>query len=114
MLKPLPVGIQTFKDIIEGGFLYVDKTRHIYELIRYPKGYFFLSRPRRFGKSVTISTLAAIFSCNRYLFKVIWLYDCDYDWMSYPIISFDFSRLRSRTAVDVVQNIKHFLQSGAL
>ena len=51
MLKPLPVGIQTFRDIINGGFLYVDKTRYIYELIRHSKGVYFLSRPRRFGKS---------------------------------------------------------------
>ena len=57
MLKPLPVGIQTFRDIIDGGFLYIDKTRYIYELIRYPKGVYFLSRPRRFGKSLLISTL---------------------------------------------------------
>ena len=44
-MKPLPVGIQTFRDIIEGGFLYVDKTKFIYEMIKYPKGVFFLSRP---------------------------------------------------------------------
>lgn len=110
MLKPLPVGIQTFKDIIEGGFLYVDKTLHIYELIRYPKGYFFLSRPRRFGKSVTISTLAAIFSGNRELFKGLWLYDSDYDWQSYPIIRIDFSRLQARTVDELEQNLKRFLQ----
>jgi hypothetical protein len=57
MLKPLPVGIQTFSDIINGGFLYVDKTRWVYELVKYPKGVYFLARPRRFGKSLLISTL---------------------------------------------------------
>jgi hypothetical protein len=61
MLKPLPVGIQTFRDLIEGGFLYIDKTHHIYEMIRYSKGVYFLSRPRRFGKSLLISTLDEIF-----------------------------------------------------
>ena len=57
MLKPLPVGIQTFGDIVRGGFLYVDKMRWIHDLVRYPKGVYFLSRPRRFGKSLLLSTL---------------------------------------------------------
>ena len=57
MTKPIVVGTPTFRDLIEGGFLYVDKTEAIYPLIRYPKGIYFLARPRRFGKSLTVSTL---------------------------------------------------------
>ncbi len=56
-MKDLPIGISTFRDIIEGNFLYIDKTRYIYELIRPQKAVYFLSRPRRFGKSLLISTL---------------------------------------------------------
>jgi hypothetical protein len=92
MLKPLPVGIQTFRDLIEGGFLYIDKTHHIYEMIRYSKGVYFLSRPRRFGKSLLISTLDEIFSGRRERFKGLWLYDSPYQWQRHPVIRFDFSR----------------------
>ncbi|MCL4870205.1 MAG: AAA family ATPase [Anaerolineae bacterium] len=55
-LQPVPIGVQTFRDIIRGGFLYVDKTPWIYELIRQSKGVYFLARPRRFGKSLLLST----------------------------------------------------------
>jgi hypothetical protein len=75
MPKPLPVGIQTFRDIIDGGFLYIDKTRSIYPLIRYSKGVYFLSRPRRFGKSLLISTLEEIFTGRRGRFRGLWLMD---------------------------------------
>ena len=59
-LKPLPIGNQTFRDVVNGRYLYADKTKWIYELIRYPKGVYFLARPRRFGKSLLISFLATI------------------------------------------------------
>ncbi|WP_394296010.1 AAA family ATPase [Methanospirillum hungatei] len=58
----------TFQDLIEGGFLYVDKTRDVYELVRYPKGLFFLARPRRFGKSLLLSTIKLYFLGKRDLF----------------------------------------------
>ena len=75
MLKLLPIGIQSFRKLIEGGYLYVDKTRWIYELIRNPSGVYFLARPRRFGKSLLISTLEEIFRGNRPLFRGLWLDD---------------------------------------
>jgi hypothetical protein len=110
MLKPLPVGIQTFSDIIEGGFLYVDKTRWIYELVRYPKGVYFLSRPRRFGKSLLVSTLEAIFQGRRELFQGLWIDDSDYDWEEHPVIRIDFSRSRVSTAEELEQSISKYLQ----
>jgi hypothetical protein len=67
MLKPLPTSIQTFCDLINGGYLYIDKTKYLYELIRDPKGVYFLARPRRFGKSPLISTLDEIFQGNKEL-----------------------------------------------
>ena len=106
MLKPLPIGIQTFKDIIEGGFLYVDKTKWIYELIKYPKGVYFLARPRRFGKSTLISTLKEIFEGNRELFQRLWLYDSPYGWEAYPIIRLDFSLSRVENAEALKRSIK--------
>ena len=73
MKKKLPVGIQTFKDIIEDDYVYIDKTKYIYNLITSGKVYF-LSRPRRFGKSLLISTLKEIFDGNKEIFKDLWIY----------------------------------------
>ncbi|MCK5543878.1 MAG: AAA family ATPase, partial [Desulfobulbaceae bacterium] len=60
-MKRLPIGIQTFSDIIQNDYLYVDKTEKIFDLVKNPKGVYFFSRPRRFGKSLLISTLNEIF-----------------------------------------------------
>ncbi|MBC7474370.1 MAG: AAA family ATPase, partial [Candidatus Sericytochromatia bacterium] len=89
-LKSLPLGEQTFKDIIEKNKLYVDKTEEIYKLLETRNKYFFLSRPRRFGKSLLISTLKEIFSGNKELFKDLWIYD-KIDWVKYPILRIDFN-----------------------
>ncbi|WP_035256141.1 ATP-binding protein [Desulfatirhabdium butyrativorans] len=94
MPKPLPIGIQSFADLITGGFLYVDKTRWIYEMVRYSKGVYFLSRPRRFGKSLLISTLEAIFKGKRHLFNGLWIDGSDYVWNIHPVIRIDFSQFR--------------------
>ena len=67
-LKRLPIGIQSFRKLREGNYLYVDKTEYIYKLIT-ENDYIFLSRPRRFGKSLSISTIGEIFRGNRELFK---------------------------------------------
>ena len=73
-MKKLPIGLQTFRKLIEDDCVYVDKTRYILELIR-SGTYFFLSRPRRFGKSLLISTLKEIFSVQRELFKGLYIED---------------------------------------
>lgn len=88
--KGLPIGIQTFRDIIENGFLYVDKTEVIRSLIESEKGVYFLSRPRRFGKSLLISTLEEIFSGNKELFKDLWIYHSDYSWEKHPVIRLNY------------------------
>ncbi len=79
-MKKLPIGIQTFSEIIKEDYLYVDKTRQIANLLQ--AKYLFLSRPRRFGKSLLISTLAEIFSGNQALFKGLYIYD-KIEWQSY-------------------------------
>jgi hypothetical protein len=109
MLKPLPIGISTFRDIIEGGFLYVDKTQYVYELVRYPKGVYFLSRPRRFGKSLLISTLHALFAGHKDLFAGLWLYDSDYRWEEHPVIRIDFSQMRVTTAEELKHALAEYL-----
>lgn len=99
MLKPLPIGIATFRDVIEGGYLYIDKTRYIYELVKEFKGVYFLSRPRRFGKSLMVSTLDELFHGNRELFKGLWIESqTDYAWSVHPVIRIDFSQEQIRSA----------------
>lgn len=113
MLKPVQASSYTFRDIIQNGFLYVDKTRYIYELIRYGKGVYFLARPRRFGKSLLISTLAEIFHGNKELFRDLWLYTSDYGWQAHPVIQIDFSRYQIRTVADLEVRIKRHIQQIA-
>ncbi|WGS65501.1 ATP-binding protein [Marinitoga aeolica] len=83
-MKKLPIGIQDYKEIIEGNYIYVDKTKYIFDLIDNGK-YYFLSRPRRFGKSLTISTLYYIFNGEKELFKDTYIYD-KWEFKEYPII----------------------------
>ncbi|MEA3417130.1 MAG: AAA family ATPase, partial [Thermodesulfobacteriota bacterium] len=88
-MKRLPVGIQTFRDIVQNDYLYVDKTEKIFDLVYNPKGVYFFSRPRRFGKSLLISTLNEIFEGEQELFKDLWIYKADYAWEKHPVIRID-------------------------
>jgi hypothetical protein len=92
--KKLPIGIQDFREIIENGYLYVDKTREIYPLLEGNGKYFFFSRPRRFGKSLLVSILKEIFQGQRQLFKGLWIED-KLNWKTYchPVIHIDFTQL---------------------
>lgn len=85
-----PIGIQTFAEIIGKGYTYVDKTRFLYPLTQQGK-YIFLSRPRRFGKSLLLSTLEAYFSGKRELFKGLAADSMDLDWTTSPVLHFDFN-----------------------
>ncbi len=87
-LKRLPIGVQDFREIREEDYLYVDKTEPIYRLITEGK-YYFLSRPRRFGKSLLVSTLKYLFQGERDLFKGLYIYD-RYDFPKYPVIHISF------------------------
>jgi hypothetical protein len=113
MPKPLAVWTHTFRDIIEGGFHYIDKTRHIYELVRYPKGVYFLARPRRFGKSTLITTLEELFAGNRDLFRGLWIDQSDYDWQTYTVVRFDFSEHRVRDAEMLAKILDYFVENIA-
>lgn len=95
-LKELPIGDQSFAALVSAGCLYVDKTGEIYKLLKPRKRYFF-SRPRRFGKSLTCSTLEAIFQNKRELFKGLAIDTLPYQWKKYAIVKFDFSRISYRT-----------------
>ena len=86
--KRLPIGIQTLSEIIPEGYVYVDKTSFVHKLISRGK-YYFLSRPRRFGKSLFLDTLAEVFMGNRDMFKGLYIYD-RYDFKKYPVIRISF------------------------
>ena len=89
-LKRLPVGIQTFSNIIEGDMLYIDKTEYIWNMIHLGK-YIFLSRPRRFGKSLLVSTLHAYFEGRKDLFKGLFIESVEKEWVQYPVLRFSMA-----------------------
>ena len=112
-MKKLPIGIQTFSDIIKNNYLYVDKTEKIFDLVKNPKGGYFLSRPRRFGKSLLISTLNEIFEGKTELFKGLWIYDADYAWEKHPIVRIDFSKKKAEDRNDLKGFILYQLKNIA-
>jgi len=85
-----PIGVQSFEQIREDGYVYVDKTRLVYDLATNGKIYF-LSRPRRFGKSLLISTLKNYFSGKKELFKGLAIDELEKDWIKYPVFHMDFN-----------------------
>lgn len=102
-MKTLDTSTFDFPSIIKNDFLYVDKTDVIFELIKKPKGQYFLSRPRRFGKSLTISTIKAIFQGQRELFKGLAIDSMPYDWTEYPVIHLDFSNCGADTPQTLIE-----------
>ena len=85
MLKRLPVGIQSFSEIINMDRLYIDKTAYIHKMTDLSK-YIFLSRPRRFGKSLLVSTIQSYFEGKKDLFKGLYIDRVEKDWTEYPAL----------------------------
>ena len=90
-----PIGIQDFEDLRRNGYKYVDKTNFVYKLADEGK-YYFLSRPRRFGKSLFLSTLEAYFQGKKELFKGLAIYDLETEWKKYPIFHIDLNTANFR------------------
>jgi len=111
-LKLLPIGIQTFELIVESNYLYVDKTPQIYELIKGTPRYF-LSRPRRFGKSLLVSTLKSVFCGKKELFKGLAIEKLNYSWEVFAVIRLDISRANSENENDLQENIAKLLMEVA-
>ncbi len=103
MKKP-PIGISNLKEIIKDGYVYVDKTKYVYELATTGK-YYFLSRPRRFGKSLFVDTLKEAFEGNKELFNGLYIYD-KWDWsIRYPVIHIGFAEGVLKTKEDFHKRI---------
>ena len=89
--KLYPIGMQTFSEIREEDFLYVDKTEYIYRMTHTSGKYFFLARPRRFGKSLLVSTMQSYFEGKKELFKGLAVEKLEKEWTEYPVLHFDMS-----------------------
>src|SRR5574344_320907 len=100
-----PIGIQNFESLIQDGYVYVDKTALIYQLADTGR-YYFLSRPRRFGKSLLISTMVAYFSGKRELFKGLAIEKLEQKWTKYPILHLDLNTAKydTKESLDNVLN----------
>ncbi len=86
-----PIGIQTFSKIREEGYLYVDKTDLVYQIANGNSNYVFLSRPRRFGKSLLVSTLKSYFEGRKDLFEGLAMEKLEQEWTKYPVLYFNMS-----------------------
>lgn len=99
-----PLGIQTFSEIREEGYIYLDKTALIYQPVTSGKAYF-LSCPRRFGKSLLVSTLESVFRGHKALFEGLAIADTDYDFTEYPVVILEFSAVDVRQGENLEQYI---------
>ncbi len=108
MTRRYPIGIQTFRDIIEDDYLYVDKTQKIFEMVNSYR-YVFLSRPRRFGKSLLMSTLESYFRAERQLFSGLAIEKLENNWVKYPVFRFDLSPISYSDTSKLIAYIEHCL-----
>ena len=105
IVNKYPVGIQTFEKIREGNYLYVDKTKYIVDFRDKGMNYVFLSRPRRFGKSLFASTLHAYFAGKKELFAGLAIADYEKEWVKHPVLHFDMSGAKHMDA----ESLKSYL-----
>ena len=107
-LKRYPVGLQTFSELIEKNYLYVDKTEYVYRMTHADAKYLFLSRPRRFGKSLLVSTLHTYFEGRKELFQGLAIERLEKEWTPYPVLRFDMS-LGKHLDKDELNRYLHYL-----
>ena len=100
-----PIGIQTFSKIREGNYLYVDKTEYVYRMTHSASSYMFLSRPRRFGKSLLTSTLHSYFSGRKDLFHGLVMEKLEKEWTEYPVLHFDMSTAKHADSEQLLQEL---------
>ena len=113
MYQSITTSVYTFENTISGNYLYVDKTDFFHKLVREQSGIFFLSRPRRFGKSLSVSILKNIFKGNKELFKGLKIYDMPYDWKFYPVINLNISKTDCSSAEQLNKGLCIILRDNA-
>ena len=111
-MKKIPLGIQTLREIIQEGYVYVDKTVYIYNLLNDAK-YYFLSRPRRFGKSLLLDTIAEVFNGNGELFKGLYIHDSGYAFPRHPVLRLDMSSIANKSPDALEESLSTALRMRA-
>ncbi|MDR2814472.1 MAG: AAA family ATPase, partial [Prevotellaceae bacterium] len=112
-MKKLPIGIQSFAKLVENGCIYVDKTRTIHQLLTAGASVYFLSRPRRFGKSLLISVLEALFSGKKNLLEGLYIYD-KWDWTKqHPVVRIDWTLISHATPEEIEKDLTAHLRNIA-
>ena len=104
-VRTYPVGVQSFQKIREENYLYIDKTQYICQMLETKSTYLFLSRPRRFGKSLFVSTLQCYFEGRSELFDGLALGEYEKEWTKYPVLHFDFSGATYKTTEGLLKTI---------
>ena len=112
-VRKLPIGIQTFEKLREGNYLYVDKTAMVYQLASASVPYF-LSRPRRFGKSLLLSTFEAYFEGRKDLFQGLAIEKLETEWESYPVFHLDLNARKYETFADLTAMLNQYLERWEL
>ena len=112
-MKDTTTSVYNFEKLRREGYLYVDKTEYIWQLINPAGESYFLSRPRRFGKSLTVSTLKAVFEGKKELFKGLAIYDKPYDWKQHPIIHLDMNGRDFSTLEKMEERFRQMLMEQA-
>ena len=105
MQRLYPIGIQTLSEIREGNYLYIDKTAYVYRMTHSSSKYMFLSRPRRFGKSLLTSTLHSYFSGRKDLFHGLAIEKLEKEWTEYPVLHFDMSTAKHADSEQLLQEL---------
>ncbi len=108
-MQKLPIGISEFSELRGKKCVYVDKTKYVYSLLK-DHARTFLARPRRFGKSLFVSTLEAALQGKKELFNGLWIAQSDYEWTLYGVIRLDFSQLSSQTVAGFVEGLIYVLK----
>ncbi|MDR1873153.1 MAG: AAA family ATPase, partial [Deltaproteobacteria bacterium] len=111
-MRELPVGTSDFIDIRKCGDYYADKTKFLYKLVKRRRP-FFLSRPRRFGKTLLVSSLECLLRGKRELFKGLWIDQSDYDWTSYPVIRLEMNKAIGDDIAEVEKKLSNMLLFAA-
>ena len=109
LMRKLPIGIQTFEGIRKDNYLYVDKTALIWRMANLGKPYF-LSRPRRFGKSLLISTFDAYFQGKKELFDGLAIEQLETKWEQHPVLHLDLNAKKYETAADLIAMLNQYLE----
>ena len=108
-LRRYPIGIQTFSEIRKSNYLYIDKTEYVYWMVHFTK-YIFLSRPRRFGKSLLTSTLHSYFSGQKELFQGLAIENLEKDWIEYPVLHLDLNARKYDNEEALLQELNKYLE----